>query len=121
MTAGPRPSTRARAARDSMSEADFQQAVVDLARIRGWLAFHVHDSRRGLGAGFPDLVLLHERTGELLFVELKTSSGRVSMAQQTWLDALQRGGHDARVWRPAHFTTGQIQRALCPTPSTEET
>lgn len=119
MSAGPRPSTRARAARDLMTEAQFQQAVVDLARLRGWLTFHVHDSRRGLGAGFPDLVLLHQATGELMFVELKTSSGRVSMAQQTWLDALQRGGHAARVWRPAHFTTGQIQSALRP-PTTEE-
>jgi len=95
-----------------MTEAQFQQAVVDLARLRGWLVFHVHDSRRGLGAGFPDLVLVHQATGELLFVELKTTSGRVSTAQQEWLDALQLGGHDARVWRPAHFATGQIQNAL---------
>ncbi|SDG95856.1 VRR-NUC domain-containing protein [Klenkia brasiliensis] len=103
-----------------MTEAQFQQAVVDLARRRGWLAFHTHDSRRGLGAGFPDLVLVHEATGELLFVELKTTSGRVSQVQQQWLDALQRGGHDARVWRPAHFSTCQIQNALTVRPTRED-
>lgn len=97
------------------SEAQFQQSVVDLAQLRGWMVMHIADSRRGLGAGYPDLTFLHPRTGELLFAELKTSSGRVSHRQQEWIDALHRGGHVVHVWRPAHFTTGQIQRALTPT------
>lgn len=96
------------------SEAQFQQAVVDLAKLRGWYVFHVHDARRGLGAGYPDLTMLHPRTGELLFAELKTSSGRVSQRQQEWIDALALGGHVVHVWRPAHFATGQIARALRP-------
>lgn len=97
-----------------ISEASFQQAVVDLAHLRGWLVMHIADSRRGLGAGYPDLTLLHSRTGQLLFVELKKADGRVSVDQQRWLDALRRGGHRAEVWRPAHFATGQIQAALTP-------
>jgi hypothetical protein len=96
------------------SEAEFQKAVVDLAQLRGWLVMHIADSRRGLGPGYPDLTLLHPRTGQLLFVELKSANGRVSPDQQRWLDALRRGGHRAEVWRPAHFATGQIQAALTP-------
>ena len=103
------------------TEAQFQQAVVDLAQLRGWLVFHVHDSRRGLGAGYPDLTLLHERTGELIFAELKKADGRVSARQQRWIDALRRGGHQVHVWRPAHFTTGQIARALTPSDVTART
>ena len=96
------------------SEAQFQAAVVELAHLRGWLVMHIHDSRRGLGAGFPDLCLVHERTGELLFAELKTDSGRVSVKQQRWIDALALGGHIAAVWRPTHLRNGQINRALRP-------
>ena len=96
------------------SEAAFQSAVVDLALLRGWLAFHVHDARRGLGAGYPDLTLVHPRTGEVIWAELKTHKGRVSQQQQRWLDALAAGGHAAHVWRPGHLHTGQIARALTP-------
>lgn len=95
------------------TEAQFQQAVLDLADLRGWLYFHDYDSRRN-PAGFLDLVLLHERTGELLFAELKTATGRVSVKQQRWIDALIAGGHAVHVWRPAHLRSGQIARALTP-------
>mgnify|MGYP000672157540 CR=1 FL=1 len=96
------------------SEAQFQAAVVELAQLRGWLVMYIADSRRGLGAGYPDLTLLHERTGELLFAELKTTTGRVSVKQQRWIDAFVAGGHAVHVWRPAHLANGQILRALTP-------
>lgn len=96
------------------SEAAFQAAVVELATYRGWMAMHIHDSRRGLGAGYPDLTLVHERTGELLFAELKTHKGRVSQAQQRWIDALAAGGHVVKVWRPADLRNGNVARALTP-------
>lgn len=96
-----------------MTEKELLQAVRDLARLRGWLVYHTHDSRRS-EPGFPDLVCVHPRTGQLLHVELKTATGRVSVDQQRWLDALRRGGHKAEVWRPCHFGNGQIQAALTP-------
>lgn len=95
-----------------MLERDFQQAVVDLAQLRGWRVMHIHDSRRGLGAGYPDLTLLHRATGRLLFAELKSERGRVSPEQRAWIEDLARGGYAVRIWRPAHFVTGVIQRAL---------
>ena len=61
-----------------ISEADFQQAVIELARICGWKVAHFHDSRRQVGdkfvgdadaKGWPDLVLV--RGERLLIRELK--------------------------------------------------
>ena len=75
---------------------------------------HIHDSRRGLGAGYPDLTLLHRATGALLFAELKAANGRVSPQQQEWSDDFTKVGHAVHVWRSAHFATGVIQAALRP-------
>ena len=89
----------ARALLDSLvSEKDFQQHIIDTARLCGWDCYHTHDSRRS-EPGFPDLVLAHPRLG-LIMPELKTERGRVSAAQQHWLDLLRHLGIDAPVWRP---------------------
>ena len=95
------------------TEVQFQRAVLDLAAYRGWLVFHDFDSRRNT-AGFPDLVCVHERTGDLVFAELKSDRGRVSQVQQRWLDALLAGGHETHVWRPGDLRNGRIARALTP-------
>lgn len=97
-----------------MTEAQLLQAVRDLAKLRGWLCYHTHDSRRS-EPGFPDLVLVHPRSGDLVLAELKAAKGRVSVPQQTWIDALAGAGITVHVWRPAHLTGGQIVRALTPT------
>ena len=69
----------------AVTEAEFQQAVVQYARLRNWMAFHPFDSRRS-APGYPDLTLV--RAGRLVFAELKTETGRVSAAQVEWFDAL---------------------------------
>jgi hypothetical protein len=98
------------------SERDFQTAVIQYARLQGWLVAHFHDSRRQVGErlvgdadakGFPDLVLVRDR---LLIRELKSDRGRLSVAQMHWLAALKRAGVDAGVWRPADWR--EIQREL---------
>lgn len=96
-----------------MTEAQLQDAIRELAKLRGWMFFHPYDSRRST-PGFPDLVLVHPRTGQLLAVELKSVKGRVTDAQTEWLRALSLAGVDARVWRPEDLTNGQIARALTP-------
>lgn len=90
-----------------MTEAQFQRAIVDLARDCGWLVQHAQPTRSKNGkwltsgaAGFPDLVLL--RPPELLFLELKSASGDATAKQKQWISRLQRvPGVDAYIVRPA--------------------
>lgn len=77
-------------------EREHQQAIIDLAKLRGWLVYHTHDSRRS-EPGFPDLVLV--RGDRCLFREIKTETGRVSEAQVTWSVALCDAGADWALWR----------------------
>lgn len=92
-----------------MTEKDWQRQVMDLARLRGWDVCHFHDSRRQVApgvfigdsaaAGFPDLVLWHERYG-VVFAELKTNRGQLRADQEQRLYTLQRAGARVYVWRP---------------------
>lgn len=92
------------------TEAQFQKAVIELAQLSGWLVAHFRVARmmRGEdvvwrtpveadGAGFPDLVLVRERT---LFRELKSNRGIVRPEQQMWIERLQIAGADIAIWRP---------------------
>jgi VRR-NUC domain len=94
----------------AMTEAELQASILDLAKQTGWIWFHDHDSRRN-PPGFPDLVLVHEHTGALIFAELKDEDGRVTPEQRQWLGALGRK-HHAGVWRPEDWTSGHIAEVL---------
>lgn len=90
------------------SEAAFQSAILALAQLAGWRVYHTHDSRHS-PAGFPDLVMVRGR--RLVFAELKSGRGKVSAAQQQWLQALAGvPGAEVRVWRPADWPA--IEREL---------
>lgn len=93
-----------------MSERHLQEAVVELARLLGWMVYHPYNSQRST-PGFPDLTMVHPRTGGLLFAELKTTTGKVTPDQDEWLRALALRGV-AFVWRPVDLTDGSIARAL---------
>lgn len=82
----------------TLTEAQWQELVVEFAKLHGWWPFHVFDSRRS-AAGWPDLVLL--RPPELVIVELKAEKGRVSPDQARVLDGLRACGIEAAVWRPS--------------------
>ena len=107
----------------TVSEAEFQTAVVELAELCGWLLCHFHDSRREVKrrdgtrlfigdaatSGFPDLVLV--RPPEVLFVELKSEKGRMTVTQKKWRDALSRcPGVRYYLWRPSDW--GEIERVM---------
>ena len=113
-----------------ITEKDFQATVIDLARTYGWFVYHQVDmgfqdpttgkwkhSRR-IGPGFPDLVLVHPKWGQLIFAELKAEKGKIKPHQQEWLDALptarskDKPGHThmVAVWRPSDLD--DIERIL---------
>ena len=91
------------------SESQFQAAVVAMAKRQGWLCFHAHDSRRS-EPGFPDLVLV--RRSRLIFAELKSGSGRLTVEQAEWKQALERAGEVVYVWRPDDWRFGAVQEVL---------
>lgn len=89
-----------------MSEADFQERIVDYCDVLGLLVFHDNDSRRNR-AGFPDLVIVGTMT---IFVELKTDKGKMSDKQVEWNERLRASGEKAFLWRPSDWD--QIEKAL---------
>lgn len=97
--------------RRSVTEAQLQDAVTALAKMRGWMAYHTYDSRRS-EPGFPDLVLVHEDTGILVFVELKSAKGKMTPAQKRWRAAIEKGGHRYRLWTPTEWFDGSVDAIL---------
>jgi len=92
-----------------ISEREFQNAVVELAKWTGWMVYHPLPAQNVRGhwrtptlgdVGFPDLVLAHPTKG-VIFAELKSRVGKLSDAQTRWLSTLRLAGAEAYVWRPA--------------------
>lgn len=90
-----------------VTERDFMQQIIDLAKLRGWLVYHTHDSRRS-EAGFPDLVMV--RGGNVLAIEVKSEKGKLTADQEEWLDALDLAIARATCWRPSDWPA--IEEAL---------
>lgn len=99
----------------NMSEGDLQTNVLDCVQKLGGLAYHTHDSRRS-ARGFPDLVIVFPRTGALLFVELKSSDGVLSVEQRKWLAALKScerfAVREVYLWRPEDWLSGHVVETL---------
>jgi len=96
----------------SITEKDFSRQVEDLLNIFGWHWCHFRPARTQKGwrtalsgdKGFPDYIAV--KSSRLLIFELKSEKGKVSLAQQEWLDALGNvGDKDVQVylWRPRDF------------------
>ena len=81
----------------SLTERDFSQQVIELARLRGWKVYHTWSSIHS-PAGFPDLVLT--RKGRLIFAELKSDKGKLTPAQEEWLASLRETAARVYEWRP---------------------
>jgi hypothetical protein len=91
-----------------LTEKQFSQQVVDLARVFGWLVGRRPTWRRtGTYAGEPDLTLA--RRGVVLLVELKRDDGKLSASQEAWGAA---AGPHWRCWRPRDWAeiVGELRR-----------
>lgn len=96
--------------RAGVPERVFQQQVLAFARATGWtahwtwVALHSPD-------GFPDLLLV--RGDRVVCAELKRPSGKVSAAQERWLELLRGTGKiEAFVWRNTDDGWEQIEEVL---------
>lgn len=96
---------------DTLTEAQLQGTITDMATLLGWRWYHTHDSRRSV-PGFLDLYLVHAGQRRVMLREIKTTKGRLSPAQRDWLADLKAAGQDADVWRPADLTSGRILSEL---------
>lgn len=106
----------------TMTEAQLSDSVIELAHLLGWRVAHFRPARTAHGwrtpvaadgAGWPDLTMV--RGDRIVFAELKSRSGKLSGGQQVWLDALSAVG-TVCVWRPEHWTSGEIEAVLRGTP-----
>ena len=93
-----------------MTEKQLQAAVIDLAELLHYSYYHTHDSRRSV-AGFPDMVLVKDR---IIFVELKSETGRLTKEQEGWRDDIQAAGGEWYLVRPMdlRWLAGLLKRPL---------
>lgn len=98
-------------ARLALTEKQFQHQVEHLAHVYGWRLFHALPAMNSTGGwrtaqtgdiGFPDLVLAHPTKG-LIFAELKSQRGRITVDQRIWLNILEATGAETHIWRPSDF------------------
>lgn len=102
-----------------MSEAELERAVMELARLLGFLVAHFRPAQVRPGrwatamsgdTGYPDLTLAGN--GRLLFVELKAARGRFAPEQMVWRDAIVQAGQEWYGWRPQDWIDGTVERVL---------
>ena len=80
-----------------MTEAQFQESVVQLAAWHGWAMWHDFDSRRNM-AGWPDLFL--SRPPRIIVAELKVGKNTTTVEQREWLQRFADCDIEAVVFRP---------------------
>ena len=94
-----------------ISEADFKDMVISIAKRYGWLVHHDLPAQNSRGrwmtnvqgdAGFPDLFMVHPfQGGRPLVIELKAEKGKTTPGQKIWLNACEMAGCHAAVWKPS--------------------
>jgi hypothetical protein len=93
-----------------MSESDFKDILVSVAKRYGWLVHHDLPAQNSRGrwathvqgdAGFPDLLMIHPNSGKIFAIELKSDSGKLSPGQKIWLNAFEKAGIYNAVLKPS--------------------
>ena len=83
-----------------ITEKQWQQTVIDLARRLGYeFIYHTWNSRHS-PAGFPDLVILKDR---MIVAELKREDGHLTPEQYFWLLAFIEVTPHVFLWKPSDF------------------
>ena len=94
-----------------LSEKDFEQIVLGMARAYGWFVAHFRPAQTAKGwrtpvsadgQGYPDLCLV--RDDRIVYVELKSDKGKLTEPQKVWLEMLQGTGKcEVYCWKPSQL------------------
>jgi VRR-NUC domain len=102
-----------------MTEAQFQAAIIDLARLLGYRVAHFRPAKTAHGwrtpvaadgVGYPDLTLA--RPGRLVFAEIKAAGGKLRPEQQAWLAVLAASGAEVYTWQVGTTSMQDIAETL---------
>ena len=100
-----------------VKESEFQSQVIEFAQRSGWCVAHFRPVRvqrkdgsvyyetpvQADGAGFVDLLMIHEVTGRIIAAELKATNGKLSGAQSKWMTLFMNSPAEWYVWYPEDF------------------
>ncbi len=91
-----------------ISEAEFQRQVISIAIWHDWLIDHTPPMRSAKGSiftggltGKTDLVLFSLKGKGIIYAELKSETGRLSVNQIAFRDAVLRNGGEWYLWKPS--------------------
>jgi Holliday junction resolvase len=87
-------------------EAEWMVTIGDALDLTGWAWIHHRPARRKGGKwttptqgnsskGFPDIVAV--RSPRVLWIEVKTNTGRTTPEQKQWVESLRSSGQEAHV------------------------
>lgn len=97
-----------------LTEKALQKGIVQAARQLRWtLVYHTFMSVHS-APGFPDLVLIKGKRG--MVIECKGHKGKVTEAQQRWLDGFREAGFEAYLIYPKDLDW-IIERLCAPVPA----
>lgn len=91
-----------------MTEAALQKNIIAACERNGLIVVHYPVSTRAPFRGWPDLQIIGSRG--VLYRELKSMTGQLSVDQRRIGSQLTRWGHDWAVWRPVDWYSGTISR-----------
>jgi VRR-NUC domain len=101
-----------------MSERQLQDAVLELAKLKGWRVYHAWRSDHS-PTGFPDLVCVRVENrgccgerGRLLAIELKRRNKRPTKEQTDWLLDMAAAGVEVYDVSPAEWRSGLVDTIL---------
>jgi Holliday junction resolvase len=73
-----------------VTETDIRRQVRDYLRIKGWFVFHILQGGVGVYRGITDLIAV--KGGRVIFLELKTRTGRQSEHQKKFQADIETHG-----------------------------
>lgn len=96
----------------NMSKLQLQDAIVEVARLRGWDVADLRPTRDD-AEGFPHLVLVRER---VIYATIKSEDGSmdgsITVMECVWRNRLAAAGQECYLWQPRDWHNGTIDQIL---------